>query len=99
VKDSDCSTNKLETPAAQPCTIIHDLRAPLINAMGYLSELKLFKVKLLADLASQANEEPQTLSLQDIASEVDSEMTLCIDVINTSLVQLEKQIMDLSEHL
>jgi len=99
MKESACSTDKLEDSAARPCTIIHDLRAPLINAMGYLSELKLYKVQLLADLAIDAKQETQHLSRNDITSGVESEMTLCIDMIDTSLVQLEKQILDLSERL
>lgn len=77
--------------------IVHDLRAPLIVALGYLDELRIFKLRLLDHLSSDTNSRDPATGAAQLAEEVDEEMSLCINMIKDSLDELDTRLMDLKE--
>lgn len=79
--------------------LVHDLRAPLIIAIGFLEELNIYKLRLVDQLDPAANDEKRTLSAEQLSKEIDEEMTLCIGMIKDSLDELDNMLLELREKM
>ena len=88
-------SSRTDTASLGPKRLVHDLRAPLIIAIGYLDELTIFKLRLLRQLSSEDDTHSLEVRALEIAKEVDSEISLCVDMIKESLDELDARILEL----
>lgn len=77
--------------------LVHDLRAPLVIAFGYLDELSILKCRIQQQLTSKECRHSSELSAEEMAKEVDEEIGLCVDMIKESLDELDAKILSLRE--
>lgn len=89
------NSSRTDTLALGSKRLVHDLRAPLIIAIGYLDELKIFKQQLLEQLSLKDAERSLEQRAEEIAREVDAEIGLCVDMIGESLDELDAKILEL----
>lgn len=87
--------DRTDTSSLGARRLVHDLRAPLIIAIGYLDELRIFKLRLMNQLLSEDDGRSLELCAAEMANEVDAEIGLCVDMIQESLDELDSKILDL----
>ncbi len=95
VTDSNLEPGRTDTSALGSRRLVHDLRAPLVIAIGYLDELRIFKKQLLIQLSTEDSGRSLEERAAEIAKEADDEIGLCVDMIQESLEELDGKISDL----